>query len=291
MKVFKLIATIFLVCFQLNKAELVIIDRIVNVVSSEHGTMLITQSDLDRPKLSGEITTLEKLQFEAGVILKAQGLGRMATDDQVEEYLGNVMRENNISREDIRNLFKSGGYSYAEGFEQFRRMQTISNMVGAQVYSNINVYKKDVESYYQQNPAYTIATYTFERAVIHCRSEVDLESQLLQIKEALSKGDTKKFSWESAFTIQEDDFAENKRYLTALEIGGFSEPKEVSDGFEIFHLVAKDPSKLISLQDRYLEIVQILQKPKYQKLLVDYQNEIKNSVAILYLEPNQFLFG
>jgi hypothetical protein len=263
------------------KPELIEIDSIRALVSSVHGTEIITQSDLDRPALSGEMRTMDKLIFEKAVLLDAKKHQMVATDDMVEGYLLQIQHDNNLTPAQMRELFVSGGYTYEEGLAQLRDMQTVNNMIQFKVSSELIVPRKEIEAYYEQNPVYEDAEFSIQRTVVPFAKDITKEEQKEIIEKHIAHSGGDGFLWNNTFTVKAEDLAADKMFITQMNVGDVSEPQAIANGFELFQLVDKKDRRLLTLDERYLSIVQSLQQPKYAVIMQKYQEDLMNSVSIV----------
>ena len=93
----------------------VTIDTIQAVVFGQGGAQVITRSDVTRPSLSGAPQSLDDLIFERLVFLDAQKYKIVPDEDAVDKYLALVQKENNLTLDQLKEVFASAGYSYEEG--------------------------------------------------------------------------------------------------------------------------------------------------------------------------------
>ncbi len=260
---------------------LITIDTIKAIVSSKEGTKIVTQSDIYRPTLSGESQTLDNILFEKAVMLDAKKHQIVAGDDAVESYLEQIMSDNHLTPSQVRELFRSGGYTYDEGLKQLRDMQTINSMMQFKVSSELIIPRREVEQYYQDNPFYDEASYTVRRTLVPFAKDMTKEEQKEILQDRTARRKSERFIWGDSFTVQENDLAEEKKFITKISVSDVSEPQAVSGGFELFQLISKKESRLLSLDERYVEIVQILQQPKYVDVMNKYREELFNSVSVI----------
>lgn len=264
-------------------AEVCIIDTIKAVVASPFGTEIITQSDIDRPTLSGEMRTFDALLFEKALLLDAKKHQIVADDDMVSAYIKQIQHDNNITSEQVADLFTSGGYTYEEGFEQMRNMQSINTMLQMKVSAEVTIARREVEAFYHQNPVYTNETFTLQRTVVPFAKDITTEEQKNILQDRIKRRKRAGFVWSNPFTINADDIAIDKQFIRTMNVQDISMPKAVTGGFELFHLIKKEEKRLLSLDERYIDIVQTLQKPKYQSVLNTYKNEVVEKVFVVRL--------
>jgi hypothetical protein len=117
------------------------------VIFGQEGSQVITASDVARPSLAGVQQTLDDIIFERLVYMDAQKYKILSDNDAVDRYLAIVQKENNLTHEQLRDIFSVSGYTYEEGREQFRVLQTVNSMLDFKIRSHVIVPKKQVEAY------------------------------------------------------------------------------------------------------------------------------------------------
>ncbi len=226
-----------------------LVDEIVARVYGQEGCHIITRSDLQRPGFGGQPRSLSELIFEAMVYLDALKHKIIIDDEAVDKYIQMIQRENNVTLEQVEQSFKDVGYTVEEGRKQLAILQTVSTMINLRVHKNLVVPRKEVERYYQAYPEYVPEEYTFEYAFFEKDGS---EGQKEQLEKALSIPEAhKNIDWTKPFAIQETDIAEEKASLKSLPVGAISEVFEREDGYEIYHLVAKQEKREKTLDERY----------------------------------------
>jgi len=128
---------------------------------------------------------------------------------------------------------------------------------------------------------YDDASYTIQRTLVPFAKDVTKEEQKTILQDRVARIKGVGFLWGDAFVVQENDLAEDKKFITRINVGEVSEPIATRDGFELFQLIAKKDERLLSLDERYIEIVQILQQPKYVEVMNKYREELFNSVSVV----------
>ena len=266
-------------------ADAVLVDKIQAVVFAQDGTKIITQSETNRTSLDGRVRTLEDLVNEMLMILDAQKFKMVADDQMIDRHLAAVQRENNLSLEDLKQIFKASGYTFEEGREQFGMISVINQLLDFKIRSRLIVPEKDVVAYYNAHPQEIDAQYEVEYAVIPYDHALNKDEQLQELEHLLkTKSFEKHISWQAPYWIEENELAEDKKFITQLAVGQVSKPTQGSEGFELFRLKAKKERHNKSLDDRYREISEFLRKPRYEQLLNEYKEQLRANSAVLYLD-------
>lgn len=260
--------------------DFTLVDEIVARVYGQEGCHIITRSDLQRPGFGGQPRSLSELIFEAMVYLDALKHKIIIDDEAVDKYIQMIQRENNVTLEQVEQSFKDVGYTVEEGRKQLAILQTVSTMINLRVHKNLVVPRKEVERYYKAYPEYVPEEYTLEYAFFEKDGS---EEQKDQLEKALSIPEAhKKIEWTKPFTIKENDIAEEKVSLKSLPLGSISQVFEREDGYETYHLIAKQEKREKSLDERYHQIVEILRRPKMKELQEEYRKKLEmvSSVVI-----------
>ncbi|PKN03385.1 hypothetical protein CVU75_02490 [Candidatus Dependentiae bacterium HGW-Dependentiae-1] len=263
-----------------QKPVLYTVDDIVVVIYAQEGTEIITQSDLDRPTLEGAPRTLDETIFERLLFLDAKKYKMIADEDAIDKHLATVQRQNNMTLDELKAVFKASGYTYEEGREQFGIMYAVNQVIDFKIRSRLIVPEKDVLAYYNANPVMLEPSYQVARAVIpygKAASKDELRKELATFKGV-------GISWEEPFWVNQGDLAESKRFVMGMPVGAVSEPQEIDAGYELIKLVDKKGDRLAPLEERYREIVDILRKPKYDEVMADYKKTLFDSSSIVYLK-------
>ena len=121
--------------------------------------VVFARSDVMRPSLAGVTQSLDDIIFERLVFLDAQKYKIVPDEDAVDKYLAMVQKENNLTLDQLKDIFASAGYTYEEGRQQFRVMQTVNSMLGLKIHSQVLVPRAQVEEYYNTHPEIIEAEY------------------------------------------------------------------------------------------------------------------------------------
>lgn len=265
-------------------ANAYLIDQIEAVVFAPEGTKVITQSELARPGLDGRNRTLDDLILERLLLLDALKFKMIPDDETIDKYLANIQRENNLTLDGLKKIFKAAGYSYEEGREQFGMMSIVNQLLDFKIRSRLIVPEKEVIAYYKANPELIEATYFIERAVVPYTFGKTHEQQQEEIELFINHGiGLLNIDWQAPYWMAQSEFAHDKMFIVTLLPGQISAPQAIADGFELFRVKEAKPEHERPLEDRYREIVEVLRKPKYEQLMEEYKKQLFENAAILNL--------
>jgi hypothetical protein len=259
-----------------------VLDEIKVVIYAQHGTEIITQSDLERPVLGGSgPQSLDELIFECRVFLDALEHKILPDDEMVDRYLNNIQRENNLSDSDMAAIFSAAGFTVQQAREHLGRMQMINNMLDFEIRSNLIVPKQAVIDYWHANPVVQEAEYTVMHAMIPFDPCLTAARQLKNIKHMLRAAKDSALVWSVPFTVKLSEVADDKYFIAQLQTKQVGIIK-TKHGFELYKMVAVVPECFVSLEDRYDEIMNILRKPVYDALMEQYKKRLFDTVSIIY---------
>ncbi len=259
------------------------IDAIKVIIYGDEETVIITESEVNRPSIDGQMRSLEDLIFENLIYLDAKRMGATPTPEDIQRHWEEVKRSNNLSEDDMKNIASQSGYTIAEAKAQLGKMSAMNQMMDFKVRSGLFVPKREVEKYYNEHPEVESAEYYIARVVVPYS---DLESKEQQQKRLeryarTGKGDMR-LAWSEPFWIMHDDVAPEKQFIYTMKVGQTSQPQPTVGGFELFRLVDKKPERLVPLEERYTTIENQLKMPKYQELLEKYKKEIYDGATMVY---------
>jgi peptidyl-prolyl cis-trans isomerase SurA len=261
------------------------IDTIKVMIFGPEGTDIITKSDIERPGLDGKPRSLDDIIMERAMYQKAGTLHMHPDQEAIDKQLANVMRENKLTPEQMDQIFISSGYTPEEGRRQFGIMIAVNSLISFKITSRLIVPDKDVLAYYQANPEVVEAEYQLQRTVVPFSAVQDKQAQKKRIEALARSGKlSAEVTWSPAFWIADSELADDLRPLVQHNAGHIGQPRETSDGFEVYQLVNKKSEQLRSLQERYRDIVNILRQPKLEEMMEDFKKELLAEVTIVYVD-------
>jgi parvulin-like peptidyl-prolyl isomerase len=259
------------------------IDTIQAAVFTPEGTHIITLSDVTRPNLAGVIRTLDEMVFEVLVYLDAKKFKALPDEHALDKYLASIQRANNLTREDLKRMFASAGYSYEEGREQLKMMQAVNSMISQRVRSGLIVPRKDVVAYYESHPETEQAQVRIEHALVPFSATQSKEAQKAALMKHIKTGIAPvTITWESPFWVKPSEVAVDKQFIFSMKAGQVCMPIETDAGFELYRIVEKKDERVKTLDERYQDIVDKLIEPQYYKMLGRYKDGLFKEASIVY---------
>ncbi|MCK5632644.1 hypothetical protein KAH94_02765 [bacterium] len=261
-----------------------VIDTIEAVVFGHEETVLVTKLDVERPTLDGVFRSLDDVLMEKLMLLEAKKYKILPDENTINSYLETVQRENNLSQNDLNVMFSSAGYTIEEGRAQLGIMFSINSLMDFKVRSRLIVMEKDVQAHYDANPVYQEASYELRHLVVPFDEKISRKKQKNKIERKVKTGIAIPDKlWSSSFWVDEADIAADKQFIISMQPKTISFAREVDQGFELFELLDSKKRELVSFENRYQEISNILRKPLYEKLFNEFQKELINSSSIVRL--------
>ncbi|HVX01439.1 MAG TPA: peptidylprolyl isomerase, partial [Candidatus Babeliaceae bacterium] len=257
------------------------LDEGVAIVYGSERKSLICASQLGRMGLDGKKRTLDDLIFEELNFQEAMKFKVPCDDQMVDKYISDMRRKHNLSMDDIKQIFRASGYSYEDGREALRKMNVSAMMIEHKIKARMFVALSEVEQYYNEHPVFKETKYELQTVFIPYagKSKDQLLTQIEQFKQ-IGTCDLA-IEWSSPFWLKESEIAD---FITKLEPGLISEPQEMKNGLELYKLVRKKDRRLVSFNKRHREITDILRKPKFEKMMAQYESELRNGASIVYLQ-------
>lgn len=263
-----------------------VIDRTIAVIYHPEGMVVISSSDL-RPSLDGAPKTFKQVLLEKLMVLDAKELKITVTDDDVDKQLATVQKENNLTRQDILNIFKQAGLSIAQAREDLREQQMIQTIIEARTRSKTAVTGKEIEEFYSANPIMQPGSITFCFAFVpfeHYKSKI---AQREAIQKSIESGDIgTAVSWMDPITLSFKDIPEDKLFLKDTPIDSIVQAQETSDGIQLLKLVDKVPETVIPLKERERDIMMQFRMERRGKAVAEYHEELLKKARVKYLDPH-----
>lgn len=263
---------------KIDKSKLYVVDSIEAVVFGDENTRVITKSDIARPGIDGSQRSRDDLVLEQLMYDDAKKYKIVPDEEGIDKHLKTVQRENNLTQEQMQQIFESAGYTFQEGKKQFEVMTAVNSLIDFKIGPRrLVIPEKKIKEYYDAHPEYEQAAYELQRAFIPFKSGVTQG----ELKQNIERG-VERLTWSAAFWIEQESIADDKLFICAMNTGDTSDILKSDDGFELFKLKSKREQRLLSLEERRMDIIGILRRPQFQQALSDYKKELLDNGAVLY---------
>jgi parvulin-like peptidyl-prolyl isomerase len=259
-------------------------DSIKAVIFTLDGNEIITYSDLMRTSLQGERRSLDDIIFETLVYLDAKKHKVDPDEDAVDRYLAKIMQENGLNLMQMEEIFRQGGRTLKEGREELRKLQAVGAMINFKIQSNLIVPRQDVEAYYATHPEIKPARYHLQYALIPFYPVMTKAEQQKDLIKKIRTEGIDFLNLSQPFWVTHGEIAQEKEFIYKLNPGKISPPYVTPDGFEFYYVVEKEEERVVPLEERYRDIVNILIQPQYTILLNEYRAKLFDNASFIYFD-------
>ncbi|HEV2917297.1 MAG TPA: hypothetical protein VGW78_06165 [Candidatus Babeliales bacterium] len=259
-----------------------LLDCIRAIIVTTEGTELVTQSDLERPNFFGRLPTLQEEIEERLIYQDALKYHITITEDQIDRQIAVVMRQNNLTLDQLKELCTEYGMTYQELRDKLARVYTVNTMKEHIIESKLIINRSEIIAYYEANPEYTEVIYELQRTVVPYAQDKNAQKAMLQERIA-TKQLMDDIGWSITFSVEYSAVSDAKSFIHSMHVGDVVLADERIDGFELYRLVGKKEAALRSLEERYMEIDHILRRPMREKLMENYRRKLFEESTIVYL--------
>lgn len=265
-----------------SKKKLVLEDKIAAIIhtSPEHEPILLTENQLNRLSINGQPQTKEevirarKIEYEGVHVFKMP-----IPDEAIKGYMNSLKEAHGMTDNQFKQKFEEAGYSYEEGIDELRRMLIGDQLLNFKIKSRLVVPEHEIRVYYEANPQEVPAAYNIRQGFL---SNGILTSD--EIKELKATGKHSNLvDWMSAYWRSEDDLANSLKHMKAMPDESIAAVLDTGNGYEVIQLIKKRPKRKRTFEESYKEIVDILQRPLFEKLVKEYEKELDRKYEVEYL--------
>ncbi len=269
---------------QANTDNLILIDTIQTVIYGTEGTEIVTLSDVNKPSLGGGLRTQDEIVFERLLVLDAERLHAMPSEEETDKTINTICRENGLTKEEFEQVARGAGYTPESAREQFRNMHAANKMMDYKVRSRLVVPKSEVEAYCKEHPEFTTPEYQLEYTFTPESSFKTPQEQERELNEfASGTRMIPNIQWSDPFWVAEADIAADYQFITQLKLGEIKVHFTPGKGFELYKLVDSKPAREKTAEERYFDVADILRQPRAQQLMDEYKKDLYSSMSILNL--------
>jgi hypothetical protein len=254
----------------------------IAIFSSEN--VIIPNSDSTyKLGLDGKNQTFEEL-INWEIIFIQLNEDKIPVDgNNIEKYIEYFKQSNNLTDDDLINLFSEAGMTYNEGINQLNNNYKRNIFIQTKFRSNVFVTDEEVENYYNENPEYTESWFEIEIAKIDY--DVDNKENIdNQLNLYLNGSEKPKFvEWNSIGKIYKNQIDEEKNFILNLNLNEIYKTDN-KNYFELFRVINKEEEKIIDFESRKSSIIEILNHNFFEELLKKYNKEMKEKIEIINLK-------
>ena len=256
-----------------------VVDEVLATVYTDNGKELVLMSDL-RPALDGTPRDLREAVLDTLKIAEAKRFGIQVSEDDIDQFLAKIERDNNLTHEQVEQIFAELGYTFDEGRQVLRNQQIVERITEQRVKQDrrLLVQRDDIIAYDEQHPAYESAEYTLEIAFIPSQqySHDDVDQYI-----ASGKIDTIA-EWQEQFTISEDDLNPEMAHIDHEKPGTIVDVEKSNAGTEVTRLAGKQERQRIPVDKRYDEIAQKIRTTGYNEVMKEYNDRLLRDAKVRF---------
>lgn len=266
------------------QAELFLIDKVECVVCGPERNTPIVDTDVTlKRNLDGQVVPLQQ-QIQQDIVSQQIIADKMPIDPAAaEKYVETMKKQNNLTDSDLAELFEQVGRTFTEGLGLLNDQYYHEMFMHHKFKSQVIATDEDVQEYYEQHPQYVDGWCELQVAYIDYNEESrdNVKNSVDKIAQG-EKVEGVDIEWSSPMKVQLGDLASDKKFIFDMEK---SEVKahEASGSYELYKLVDKKEPELKSLSDRRASIVDKLNRQQLEKMLENYNQEVRKFVDIINL--------
>jgi len=259
-----------------------VVEQVVVAIDGEPYTLsnlkAYSQSKMGRPFPKGDLNRIEKEdkevleQFitEKLVSAEVKRLGITTSAEDVDQYIDEIKKRNQLSNEDLVEALRREGLSTEQYRESVRNELEKSQMIQRQVRERVNITDEDVERYYRQNSKRFAGPERFhlrhillslpkdggpeqEKEVLEkaqkLRGQIATGEDFAKLAKSFSQGpganDGGDLGWINRGTL----LPELEEAAAKLSVGGVSQPVRTSLGYHLVKLEGKQGGEAPPLEE------------------------------------------
>jgi len=263
------------------QAEIFMIDRINCVVCGSEANTPFTDTGVTwKRSLDNKFTTIEQ-QIQREIVNQQLVAEKIPIDPTaVEKYIDGIKRQNNFSETDLETWFGDVGRTMAEGIEGLAEQYNNEYFMHYKFKSQLVPTDDELREYYDENPVFIDGWYEVRATRIEYAPENKVEAQAAV--EKLVKSDSSFIEWTAPVRIMEDDLTDENKFIEKMTLNEIK-VLELENAFELYQLIAYEPTKLVTLEERRTTIADALNRKKLEKMLLDYNKAVREYIDIIAL--------
>lgn len=256
-----------------------LVDKIEAIVYSTEGTAPVLLSDL-KVGMDGNPIELETEVDKRRVLFDAKkySIDKSVPESKTEEYLDQVIKANNLSKQDIAQMFNK---SFEQVKETLRENQIYDATVNYRSRASTGISIEEIEQYYNNNPVYMPAQYILKLINLPRDKSKSVDEQVDALKKEKNKLQDL-FDNCDSITLEEKDLSSDKLYITKLETDNITFVSSNEEDLVFVQLVSKNSKRLVPLETRKTEIENLLKKEKYEVAVKEYKDKLKTETTVKY---------
>jgi len=258
------------------------IDKTLSIIYHPEGDIPVLKSDLNSG-FEGK-KSLEAVIFDRHVELDGKVLKVEIPEEDIHRHLAHVQKIYNLTKDDTVKYAKDMGLTYEQFQVELGKGLLRERVLGYRLKGSASNDKEEVEAYHLNNPVYKEALYTIKNAFIPYGSNSP-SLMKIRIEDAVLDGSIDKVaSWSSSIELKETQIAADKDFIKTLEVGKCVVANTTDKGVALIKLFAKEPSRMLTFEEREPEIKTILMRSKQEKGFTEYKDKLYATSTIKYMQ-------
>lgn len=264
------------------QADLVLIDKIECVVCGPEKNTPFTNTGITWKRgLDNKFVPLEQ-QIQREIVSQQLVAEKIPVDPTaVEKYIEGIKKQNNFSETDLDAWFGDVGRTLQEGLDVLAEQYNNEYFLHYKFKSQLVPTDDEVKEYFEENPDFVEGSYDVRAARVDFdqkdHDQVKKEVEKIIENPAEESADV---AWSDPVRWMDEDVTEDKAFVKEMKVGEIR-VLEVGDVFELYQLVAHEPTKLRSLEERRTSIVEALNRKKLEKMLADYNKSVREYIDVI----------
>ena len=280
---YKKIILFFLTLPAISRAEFMLLDQGIMVISGPVANTIITHSDVfDKLNLDGTPISLEH-QIKMEIIRQEVIADKMPMDETAaDKYLANIQKTNNLSLDDLEELAGQCRRTFFELKQLLTLQYTYDFFLYHKFRAHLVPSDQDVVDYCDEHPDIEPGHCVIQVAFVDFSTDNKQEvTDKLQGIIAGSISDSS-IEWSDPIKVNIVDIADDKLFIKDMTAGQIHliEDKKV---FELYRLVEKQDEHVVPVADRKAFVIDLLNRKMYEGLLSKYEEHMLDNIAIIKL--------
>lgn len=260
-----------------------LVNQLEAEVCGPERSRVFSSLDYQRRGIDGRYKKLIDLISEELIYQDALRIKMPVDDAVVKAHLRRVMQSFGLKAGDEDSIFAQEGYSYAEGFEQFRMMYGVNAMIEHHIMQQLFVSEEEVHAYYTAHPIIKQAAILVQTASIPFGTEPEGRLKTIErISNFVQKGMDIGVQWSQGYWVKKNELSAQLQPFLQQAIGSIIEVEGPADMY-LYRLLNRKEERLVPLSKRYKSIVETLRKPKYEALLAQYRKRLLDNATVVYV--------
>jgi len=239
----------------------------------------ILKSDLALPRVDKQSYTIDELVTRELYVQEAAKRKMMPSVVEVEKHVAAYKTSQELTGVDDEKFdqhLKGLGFTLDRYKIELTRHLGVSTLLQSEVRSRVFVTEQEIAAYYKQNPKWQEEQYLIKTAIVPF-DEKKNEREMLEVKPQAD-------DWVSTDEwISRSDIADHMTFVVHLSKGQLSPPIKTTYGYQYVVVDDIKDRYLIPLEERYVEIKNILHEQKMNSFEKDFQQELMSRSVVVYL--------